>query len=205
MGDATTDAATDAAAVSGAGRRPLRADARRNRERVLRAAQELFTADGLSVPLDEVARRAGVGAGTVHRHFPTKEALLAAIVVDRVEQLVAQGHALAASPDPEAALLQMLTLMLDEGAVSHPLKAALAGTDFDLRAAAPDAAAGLHAAVAVLLERAQLAGQVRRDLDADDVMSLLAGVFGMYQHANADAERAARLRDVLFDGLRTVH
>jgi AcrR family transcriptional regulator len=204
MGDATTDAVAETPPASDTPPRPLRADARRNRERVLRAAQELFTADGLSVPLDEVARRAGVGAGTVHRHFPTKEALLAAIVVDRVEQLVATGRALAGSADPGAALLRLLALMLDEGAVSHPLKAALVGTDFDLRTAAPGAAEDLHAAVAALLAEAQRASQVRRDLDADDVMALLAGVFGMYQHASADAERAARLRAVLFDGLRTV-
>jgi AcrR family transcriptional regulator len=66
---------------------PLRADARRNRARVLEAAQEAFTAEGLSVPLDEIARRAGVGAGTVYRHFPTKEALFEAVVVHRIQGL----------------------------------------------------------------------------------------------------------------------
>lgn len=72
--------------------RPLRADARRNRERVLAAAQEAFAAEGISVPLDEIARRAGVGAGTVYRHFPTKEALFAAAIVDRVDRMTGRAR-----------------------------------------------------------------------------------------------------------------
>ncbi|MFC7761813.1 TetR/AcrR family transcriptional regulator [Catellatospora bangladeshensis] len=80
--------------------KPLRADARRNRAKVLQVAYEVFAAEGLGVPIDEIARRAGVGAGTVYRHFPTKEALYRAIVVDRVEHLVATARELAATQAP---------------------------------------------------------------------------------------------------------
>jgi len=186
--------------------RPLRADAQRNRERVLSAARELFATEGLSVPLDEVARRAGVGAGTVHRHFPTKEALFAAVVVDQVEQLVTDASALvlAQSADSGDALLTMLARMLAEGVESMPLKAALAGTEFDIRTAAPATAARLRETVRALLHRAQRAGKIRDDIDTDDLFALLAGAFATLRHADAEAapERIARLNTVLFDGLR---
>src|SRR6188472_2287979 len=80
--------------------RPVRADAARNRARVLEIAYETFAAEGLSVPIDEVARRAGVGAGTVYRHFPTKEALFQAVFEDRVRHIVDDGRALVASEGP---------------------------------------------------------------------------------------------------------
>src|SRR5438477_608789 len=95
--------------------RELRADARRNRERVLRAAQQAFATEGLGVSLDEIARRAGVGPGTVHRHFPAKEALYLAVATDMLQQLVAEAQALAAAGDP-AALFTLLSQMMAAGA-----------------------------------------------------------------------------------------
>lgn len=73
--------------------RRVRADAARNRARVLEVAYQTFAADGLSVPVDEIARRAGVGAGTVYRHFPTKEALFQAVIADRMHRIIDKGHA----------------------------------------------------------------------------------------------------------------
>src|ERR1700733_1381243 len=87
----------------------LRADARRNRDRVLAAARELFANDGLSVSLDEIARRAGVGPGTVHRHFPAKEDLIAAVAIGRLEQIVEQARNLANADDPGAAFRSHLS------------------------------------------------------------------------------------------------
>src|SRR6185437_6450260 len=84
--------------------RPLRADAARNRARVLEVAYETFAADGLGVPIDEIARRAGVGAGTVYRHFPTKEDLFMAVVDSRLRHVIAAGHALLDDPGPAEAL-----------------------------------------------------------------------------------------------------
>jgi AcrR family transcriptional regulator len=187
--------------------RPMRADARRNREQVLRAADELFATEGLSAPLDEIARRAGVGPGTVHRHFPAKEALFAAVVVDRLDRVVAHARSLADAADPCDALLAMLSRMLDEGTASTPLKAALAGTDFDLRTAAPGVASDLRDALMTLLTRAQQAGRVRRDIDVDDLLALVAGAFATLRHADAETApaHAARLTAVLFDGLRSTH
>ena len=95
--------------------RPLRADARRNRERVLDAARTAFAADGLSVSLDEIARRAGVGPGTLYRHFPTKEALIEAVVQDRLCRLAAEGAALRDSRDPGAAFFEFIERRADEG------------------------------------------------------------------------------------------
>ncbi|WP_322748782.1 MULTISPECIES: helix-turn-helix domain-containing protein [unclassified Frankia] len=197
--------AEPASAGEGCSARPLRADARRNRERVLRAARELFSIEGLSVPLDEIARRAGVGAGTVHRHFPTKETLFAAVVVDQVEQLIADVRALAQQADPGDALVEMLERMLAEGAASLPLKAALAGTDFDIRTTAPEVAARLRETLRAFLQRAQDAGDIRGDIDIDDLFALLAGAFATLRHADAPPDQAVRLNTVLFDGLRTRH
>jgi AcrR family transcriptional regulator len=180
----------------------MRADAHRNRGRIIEAATELIERDGLGVPLDEIARHAGVGPGTVHRHFASKETLFAAIVVDRVGQVAAAARALAAAGDPGDALVGALAAMLAEGERSSALKAALAGTDFDLRTAAPHAAADLRDAVGVLLSRAQQAGAIRRDVDTTDVMALLAGAFAAAQHSGGDPVRAATLATVLFDGLR---
>lgn len=184
--------------------RPLRADARRNRERLVQVADELFATEGLSVSLDEIARHAGVGPGTVHRHFPAKDALFAAVVVGRVERLAEHARSLADADDPGGALLGLFTRMLTEGVASNTLKAALAGTDFDLRTAAPEASDALRDAVATLLARAQQAGQIRADVTADDAMALVAGAFATLRHAQAeeDTDRAARLTAVWFDGLR---
>lgn len=183
--------------------RELRADARRNRERVLRTAQQLFAQDGLGVSLDEIARHAGVGPGTVHRHFPTKEALYLAVVTDQFEQLVAEAKAVAATDDP-AALFTQLSRMMAMGAENAAVKSALMAAEFDLRAAAPDVAADLSRQVADLLDRAHAAGVVRHDVTVDDVMALVAGAFAAIRHANAETslKRSAHLAQIILDGLR---
>ena len=109
--------------------RPVRADAARNRARVLEVAYETFAADGLSVPIDEIARRAGVGAGTVYRHFPTKEALFQAVIADRMRHLIDDGRALLESERPGQALFTFLrSMVLQWGAADRGLVEALAGT-----------------------------------------------------------------------------
>ena len=183
--------------------RELRADARRNRERVLRTAQRLFAAEGLGVSLDEIARRAGVGPGTVHRHFPTKEALYLAVATDELRQLVAQAEVLAAGDDP-AALFTLLSRMMANGAENVAVKSALAAAEYDLRTAAPDVAADLTRQVARLLERAHAAGAVRPDVTTGEVMALVAGAFAAIRHAGAEASRtrSAHLGQLILDGLR---
>lgn len=183
--------------------RELRADARRNRERVLRTAQRLFATEGLGVSLDEIARRAGVGPGTVHRHFPTKEALYLAVAIDQIRKLVAEGEALAANGDPTA-LFTLLSAMMASGAENVAVKSALVAAEFDLRTAAPDVADDLTRRVADLLDRAQAAGAVRPDLTVGEVMALVAGAFAAIRHAGAETsrERSAHIARLILDGLR---
>ncbi|MCC5581730.1 TetR/AcrR family transcriptional regulator [Microtetraspora sp. AC03309] len=183
--------------------RELRADARRNREQVLRTAQQLFTSQGLGISLDEIARRAGVGPGTVHRHFPTKEALYLAVAIDQIRQLVAEGEALTGTDDP-AALFTLLSRMMASGAENAAVKSALTAAEFDLRNAAPDAAADLTHQVAHLLDRAHRAGVVRHDVTVDEVMAIVAGAFAAIRHADADTsrERSAHIAQIILDGLR---
>ena len=146
--------------------RPLRADAARNRARVLEVAYDTFAAEGLSVPIDEIARRAGVGAGTVYRHFPTKEDLYRAVVEDRIERIVDEGRDLLAADDPEALFVFLRSMVLQWGAADRGLVDALAGVGIDIKAAMPDARRGLSSACsATCCEAAQKAGTVRRDVD----------------------------------------
>lgn len=189
--------------VAHGGGRELRADARRNRERVLRTAQRLFATDGLGISLDEIARRAGVGPGTVHRHFPTKEALYLAVATDMLQQLVAEAEVLAATGDP-AALFTLLSRMMAAGDENVAVKSALAAAEFDLRTAAPGVAADLTRHVADLLVRAHAAGVARSDATADDVMALVAGAFTAIRHAGADTSRrrSAHIAQIILDGLR---
>ncbi|WP_460723721.1 TetR/AcrR family transcriptional regulator [Nocardia heshunensis] len=183
--------------------RELRADARRNRDRVVHAAQQLFATEGLAVSLDEVARRAGVGPGTVHRHFPTKESLYLAVSIDQLEHLRAEASALAASNDP-AALFTLLSRMIANGVENATVKSALAATEFDLRTAAPDLAHDLTHHVTTLLTRARTAGLARNDVTAQDAMALVAGAFHAIQHTTTPADPTGRphLATIILDALR---
>ena len=187
--------------------RELRADARRNRERVLRTAQQVFAADGLGVSLDEIARRAGVGPGTVHRHFPAKEALYLAVAIDQLEQLAAEAKVLAATGDPATAFFTQLSRMVASGAENVAVKSALAAAEFDLRTAGPDVAVDLTNRVADLLGRAQAANAVRADVTVEEVMALVAGAFAAIRHAGAEAsrQRSAHIAQLILDGLRPQH
>jgi AcrR family transcriptional regulator len=155
----------------------MRADARRNRARVLEVAVEVFATEGLSVPIHEIARRAGVGTGTVSRHFPTKEALYQAIVLDVTKRLVDKAGTLAAAEDPGAAFFEFFAVLARTGADNRGLAEALAGAGFDVEsaAAAADSDQDLIGAIRGLLVRAQQAGAVRPDVQAADVKALLVG------------------------------
>ncbi|MFZ3304595.1 MAG: helix-turn-helix domain-containing protein [Mycobacterium sp.] len=180
--------------------RPLRADAARNRTRVLEVAYETFAAEGLSVPIDEIARRAGVGAGTVYRHFPTKEALFRAVVQDRMQHLVDSGYALLESAGPGEALFAFLrSVVLQWGATDRGLAEALAGLGIDIEQAAPDAEDTFLAMLGALLSDAQEAGTARSDIGVREVKSILVGCQAMEAYNSALAERVT---DVVVDGLR---
>jgi AcrR family transcriptional regulator len=180
--------------------RKLRADAARNRARVLDVAYEVFAAEGLAVPIDEIARRAGVGAGTVYRHFPTKEALFQAIVADRLQRLVDHAESLAAESDPGEALFAYLAVLVAEGAADQGLVDALAGIGFDLATAAPGAEDRFMSVLGDLLTRAQEVHAVRDDIDVRDLKTLLVGCQAMQQYSR-DAPATERILTIVRDGL----
>lgn len=180
--------------------RPLRADAARNRARVLEVAYEMFAAEGLSVPIDEIARRAGVGAGTVYRHFPTKEDLFRAVVQDRLQRIVEAGHELLASGNPGEALYIFLRSMVVELGTDRGLVEALAGFEIDIETAAPHAEEAFLGLLGDLLRAAQKAGTARPDVGVPEVKALLVGCQAMQSY---NAELAERVTSVVVDGLRT--
>lgn len=180
--------------------RPLRADAARNRARVLEVAYETFAEEGLSVPIDEIARRAGVGAGTVYRHFPTKEALFEAIASNRLQHLIDRAAAFADTENPGAAFFAYLGVLVEEGQADQGLMEALAGIGFDIAAAIPDAERRFIATLEDLLTRAQRAGAVRPDLSVRDVKALMVGCQAMRRYSD-DPDVAQRTLAVVRDGL----
>lgn len=178
----------------------MRADAARNRARVLEVAYEIFAADGLAVPIDEIARRAGVGAGTVYRHFPTKEALFQAVIAERIRGVVEEGRTLLAEADPADALFAFLrSMVLQWGAADRGLVDALAGSGIDVNTVVPEAEGEYLSVLGDLLAAAQRAGTARGDVTVADVKALLVGCQAM-QSYNADV--AERVTSVVFDGLR---
>lgn len=180
--------------------RPLRADAARNRARVLEVAYETFAADGLAVPIDEIARRAGVGAGTVYRHFPTKEDLFRAVIESRIRSIVAAGRTMLDDAEPGEALFEFLrSMVLQWGATDRGLGEALAGVGIDVNAAIPEAESDFLDMLGALLRAAQAAGTARRDVGVADVKALLVGLQAV-QGYNNDA--ATRVLEVVLDGLR---
>lgn len=172
--------------------RQLRADARRNRARLLDVAEEVFAADGIAVPIDEIARRAGVGIGTVYRHFPTKEALFEAIVLQRVSILTESVRSATADSDPTDHFFALFTRVIKMGAANKALIESLTGD----RAAIITASRELLTLLGNLLTKAQQAGGIRPDVTPADLKPLLVGAVAM--------ERAGgSLIEIVCDGLRT--
>ena len=180
--------------------RPVRADAARNRARVLEVAYDTFAADGLSVPIDEIARRAGVGAGTVYRHFPTKETLFRAVIADRMRRIIDAGHALLESEQPGQALFAFLrSMVLRWGAADRGLVEALAGVGIDVNTAVPQAEDEFMALLGELLSAAQHAGIARPDVTVPEVKTLMVGCQAMQSY---NGELAYKVTEVALDGLR---
>jgi AcrR family transcriptional regulator len=191
--DAAAAAAARPDAAAGGAARPLRADAARNRESVLRAARDAFAESGYGVPLDEIAARAGVGPGTVYRHFPTKEALFEAVVTARVQDLLTDARGRADAADPGGAFFGFLARIAAESAAKRDLPDAIsiAGSLRD----------ELDAALDVLLRRAQQAEAVRADVRTPDIIVLLKGMFASLADVS-DPARQDLVFAVLADGLR---
>ncbi|MGY0058593.1 TetR/AcrR family transcriptional regulator [Streptomyces sp. LZ34] len=180
--------------------RPLRADARRNRERILRAAREAFAAEGIAVPLDEIARRAGVGPGTVHRHFPTKETLFEAVVREHLEQLAHEARAALADAAAGPAFFAFLTRMATEADAKQDLSEAITEAGGRMGTETEALAADLRDLFDALLTRAQAAGAVRKDVDAADVQAIVVGAL-VAGRRRGRSDRPGGLAEVVFDCL----
>jgi AcrR family transcriptional regulator len=178
----------------------MRADAERNRRLVIEAAIKAFAEDGLSVPVAEIARRAGVGTGTVSRHFPTKESLYEAIVLERVEEIVEHAHHLTATREPGPAFFDFLAYMVEQGAANRGLADALGGDGFYIEASAAGTEHDLDGVEQALLARAQEAGAVRPDVTNADVKALIVGCLAR-ERQPADPEARQRMITIARAGL----
>jgi AcrR family transcriptional regulator len=182
-------------------KRKPRADAVRNRERVLEAAKAVFSQGGPEASLEEVARQAGVGIGTLYRHFPTREALYEAVYRREVEQLVDLARDLTADAPPVDALRRWMRSGVEFMATKKGMAAALAVTahgSSDLAAYSLDR---LTSAVGELLQRAVTAGEIRADIDPEDLLRALVGMCFAHDRPGWQA-KVLRLVDVFIDGLR---
>jgi AcrR family transcriptional regulator len=181
--------------------RKPRADAQRNRRRLLETAKAAFAEKGSAASLDEIAKVAGVGAGTLYRHFPTRDALIEAVYRNETEQLVAAAARLAEARAPAAALREWLLLFVDYMATKHDIYEALnsiVGGTAELYSASTEQ---MKRAIANLIDRAVASGEVRLDVDPLDLLRALAGVANL--SAGPDGKEAAkRMVDILIAGIR---
>lgn len=179
----------------------MRADARRNVERILKAAEDLFASDGLSVPVDMIAGRAGVGVGTLYRHFPTKEALFTAVVVAHLESLSDMAEDLSSS-EPGEAFFTFLRELGETAARKRDLADSLARAGLFTAETCP-IKQRLQEQFETLLARAQAAGAVRPDVTADDVTALVMGA--CLTGGEHGQPAAGVMVSVICDGLRAGH
>jgi AcrR family transcriptional regulator len=166
---------------------------------VLEVAAEVFATEGLSVPVHEIARRAGVGTGTVSRHFPTKEDLFAAILLDRMAELTEQADTLARTREPGPAFFEFFAVLVREGATHRGMAEALAGAGYDLDEVGARSGFDVSGRLRDLLTRAQRAGAVRPDVAYLDVKALMTGCMSRAE----DGPELSPIIRVITDGLRT--
>lgn len=182
--------------------RPLRADARRNYEQLLAAADIEFTERGANTSLEDIAKRAGVGIGTLYRHFPTRDDLIARVLEESTQAIVARGRAMLDKPNPGEQLARWLSELVEYVTTYRDLTAALAnsyiaktGTQLCTGCEA------MSATGAALLARAQAAGEIRSDAEIKEVI-LSAHAAAWISEQTKDPGAVDRLLGILFDGLR---
>ena len=184
------------------GERPLRRDAERNRQRILHAAAEVFTQRGLDATLDDVARQAGVGVGTVYRRFPDKESLVAELFQDRIDTLVAVAEEAGAAPDPWQALVSYLEYAADCMAGDLGLRQLMMFATYGKDRVAY-AREQMRPVITKLVERAQAAGALRPDFAATDVPLIAFMLSSAAEYAGpVNHEVWRRYLALLIDGMR---
>ena len=184
--------------------RKPRVDGQRNRERLIEAAKAAFGDVGADVSLDEIARRAGVGIGTLYRHFPTRDAIVEAVYRREVQQLAGAAQRLLGAMPPGEALHQWMRLFVDYIATKKVIASALAsivGGVTDLYAAS---GAQISEAMALLVARAAAAGDIRADVDPNDLLRALVG-FTYGATGPGWQASALRLIEILMGGLKPAH
>lgn len=177
----------------------MRADARRNYERLLVEARALFEEQGPEAPLEDVARRAEVGIGTLYRHFPTRHALQEAVYREQIEALAEEAYELAERTDPADALVRWMRLMMTHAVTKRGLNTALMATlgrESELFATCRNT---IRAAADALLTRAKASGAVRKDLEAGDLLHLVHGISVATERS---PEGADRMIAFVIEGLR---
>jgi AcrR family transcriptional regulator len=181
--------------------RKPRTDAQRNRERILEMAKEAFARSGASTSLDDIAKQAGVGAGTLYRHFPTRDALLEAVYRTEVEKLASTERKFAQTMPPIEALRTWMLLFVDYIAAKHIIAPAL-NTVVGGPSKLYEASRGqLSGAIEALVKRAIQSGEIRRDLDPFDLLRALIGVSNVASSPDWQ-QSAKRLVDILITGSR---
>jgi AcrR family transcriptional regulator len=183
--------------------RKPRTDALRNRERILEVAKGAFTRHGADASLDDIAKQARVGAGTLYRHFPTRDALIEAVYRSEVEKLAAAAHGFAAAMSPAEALRAWLLLFVDYIAAKHIIAPALKSVAGGPSRLYEGSRSMVQEAIDELVKRAKKSGDVRRDVDASDLLRAVIGV--SYVDSGGDWQQSARrLVDILMAGSRPV-
>jgi AcrR family transcriptional regulator len=183
------------------GQRKPRTDAQRNRKRILEVAKEAFARSGVSTSLDDIAKQAAVGAGTLYRHFPTRDALLEAVYRTEVEKLAAAERKFAQTMPPIEALRAWMLLFVDYIAAKHIIAPAL-NTVVGGPSKLYEASRGrLNGAIEALVKRAIQSGEIRRDLDPFDLLRALIGVSNVASSPDWQ-QSAKRLVDILIAGSR---
>lgn len=176
----------------------LRADARRNYDRLLDAARECLTEQGTEASLRDVARRAGVGIGTLYRHFPTREALLEAVMGSGLDRLAAHAEELTAHEKPGAALGAWLEAFAASATCYRGMPESVLAAVQDRDSALHASCAAMRTQSARLLERAQRAGELRTDVTANELFTLAAGIAWAGEHTTA---KTGRLLALVMEGL----
>jgi len=182
-------------------KRPLRADARRNRARLIEVAKAMFREGGAETGLESIAKAAGVGIGTLYRHFPTRDALIEAVYRAETQNLAQAAPRLLEALPPVEALRTWLRLFVDHIAtkqVMAPVLASLVGGTSELYA---ESGAQVKAAIGLLVDRAVAAGAIRLDIEPLDLLRALAGVAGISSVPGWEVG-ARRLVDILIAGVR---
>jgi AcrR family transcriptional regulator len=182
--------------------KPLRADAQRNRARVLEAAEAVLARDGLSASMRAIAEHAGVGLGTIYRQFPNQEALYQAIMMERMQRLTAEANNLLTARDPGTAFFGFFTHVVETSVQQKALADVLADAGIDPKAGMSHLGRDMRNVTEALLTRAQRAGAVREDLHTPELWALLTAACVAAEHNQWNQQLRARTLAILFDGLR---